>query len=124
MLSVLYVDIFMHVKIAFLLVTKMTSQMPGICSDTVSDTVSEHIHSLPFPDNWSVAAVKHFSAVLNARTHHQAAQRRLVHFQNVQINWLMCYKTTHGPMNREKFLNGLKPFIERVESVTESKIIV
>lgn len=57
MLSALYVDIFMYVKIAFLLVTKMTTQMPGICSDTVSDTVSEHIYTLPFPDNWSAATV-------------------------------------------------------------------
>lgn len=46
MLSILYVDIIMYIKITFLLVTKMTSQMPGICSDTVSD-IRIYLHN-PF----------------------------------------------------------------------------
>lgn len=105
MLSILYVDIFMYLKIAFLLVTKMTSQMPGIA--LIQYLTSEHICTLPFPDTWSAAAVRHFSAAPNAGTHHQAAQKRLVPFQNVQINWLMGCETTHGPMNMENFLHGL-----------------
>lgn len=83
MLSVLYVDIFMYVKIAFLPVTKMTNQMPGICSDTVSD-IRTHIHTPFFC--WSAAADRHFSAEPNAGTYHMAAQKRLVPFQTMQIS--------------------------------------
>lgn len=76
MLSVLYIDIFMYVKIAFLLVTKMTNQMPGIAP--IQYLISEHIYTLLFPDNWSAAAVRHFSAVPSAGTHDQAAQKSSV----------------------------------------------
>lgn len=76
MLSVLHVDIFMYVKIAFLLVIKMTNQMPGIT--LIQYLISEHIYTLLFPDNWSAAAVRHFSAEPSAGTHHQAAQKSSV----------------------------------------------
>lgn len=46
MLPILFVDIIMYVKIAFLVVTKMTSQMSGTRSDTVSD-IRVYLHT-PF----------------------------------------------------------------------------
>lgn len=76
----------MYVKIAFLLVTKMTSQMPGICSDMVSG-IRIHLHT-HFPDNWSALAVTNFSAEPAADSHHRGAQKRVAAFQNVQKKWL------------------------------------
>jgi len=85
MLSVLYVDIIMYVKIAFLLVTKTTSQMPGICSNTASD-IRIYLHT---PFSWYLECISSYSfqCRTSCRLTSSGCTEKGSYFQNVQTKW-------------------------------------